>query len=518
MGSGGLALMSGISQGFAQGQKDRVKNEYQKALIEQSKLQTKQLEQEMNLKNQAMEYVKLNPELKPVLMGLAKPKDPMEEWIMQELQKESGLLGSAAPATSRQRQSSLGPGMAELMPTIGEVAETNKLSPDLFANLINTESGGRNVQNAQGTPYWGPGQVGVDAARDVWGPGAKHPAQMTSQENVATAGAYFRQLLDRNNQDVNKALTHYGGFVTKDPSGYIGKVTGGQGLPDMAAQMQVQQGMPKIDKNKFIQGYLNKKYGYPEDEVQWLKGIAGPKGPISVGVDKRTGRPLPGLMMDESVTPQAQDVQGPGGMPAKAYFNPFDSTQQGGFIPQPFKLDTTKVETATGTTEQNRNPFTGEVGGGVQVAPPKGETSGEAGKQQLAATGVEALVQARQLLFSPDGAINKTALFNSTVSMPWSQGRQVSQLLQNAADAITRAATGAGMPETEMKRYVERYVPTIWDNEQTVRSKIKQVSSFLDGYLEKMDPTGKLRLRTGKSGLTPTKMIFKDGKLIPVGE
>ena len=38
------------------------------------------------------------------------------------------------------------------------------------------------------------------------------------------ARGYLQTLLDKNGGDVDKALAQYGGFVTKDPSGYIGKV------------------------------------------------------------------------------------------------------------------------------------------------------------------------------------------------------------------------------------------------------------------------------------------------------
>jgi hypothetical protein len=42
------------------------------------------------------------------------------------------------------------------------------------------------------------------------------------------ARTYLSQLVDRNKGDVDKALAQYGGFVTKDPSGYVNKVKQGQ--------------------------------------------------------------------------------------------------------------------------------------------------------------------------------------------------------------------------------------------------------------------------------------------------
>lgn len=47
------------------------------------------------------------------------------------------------------------------------------------------------------------------------------------KEARSAAKAYLEQLVQRNNGDVNKALAQYGGFVTKDPSAYVSKVTQG---------------------------------------------------------------------------------------------------------------------------------------------------------------------------------------------------------------------------------------------------------------------------------------------------
>jgi len=47
---------------------------------------------------------------------------------------------------------------------------------------------------------------------------------------------YLEELLQSNKGDINKALTQYGGFVTKDPSKYIAKITGKSELdPDIEA-------------------------------------------------------------------------------------------------------------------------------------------------------------------------------------------------------------------------------------------------------------------------------------------
>lgn len=51
------------------------------------------------------------------------------------------------------------------------------------------------------------------------------------KEARGAAKTYLGQLLERNQGDLNKALAQYGGFVTKDPSAYVQKVTQGAAQP-----------------------------------------------------------------------------------------------------------------------------------------------------------------------------------------------------------------------------------------------------------------------------------------------
>jgi hypothetical protein len=58
------------------------------------------------------------------------------------------------------------------------------------------------------------------------------------------ASQYLGQLLDKNNGDINKALAQYGGFKTKDPSDYIGKVLKGVDNPVTIQADQTNQATP----------------------------------------------------------------------------------------------------------------------------------------------------------------------------------------------------------------------------------------------------------------------------------
>lgn len=51
------------------------------------------------------------------------------------------------------------------------------------------------------------------------------------KEARQAARTYLGQLVERNQGDVNKALAQYGGFITKDPTAYVNKVTQGAAQP-----------------------------------------------------------------------------------------------------------------------------------------------------------------------------------------------------------------------------------------------------------------------------------------------
>jgi hypothetical protein len=80
------------------------------------------------------------------------------------------------------------------------------------ARAVNPQSG------AMGAYQFMPGTV-----KALQSQGVKFDPFNEPQAREAARG-YLQTLLDKNDGNVDKALAQYGGFVTKDPSGYIGKV------------------------------------------------------------------------------------------------------------------------------------------------------------------------------------------------------------------------------------------------------------------------------------------------------
>jgi hypothetical protein len=140
----------------------------------------------------------------------------------------------------------------------------------------------------------------------------------------------------------------------------------------------------------------------------------------------------------------------------------------------------------------------------IQTEPPKGESATEAGRLQLAQSGMQAFDELNNMVFDKKGNINyKTLGMGVAGGIPWTEGRRIEGLLYRAADAIIRGATGAQMPESEWKNYQKMYAPSAFDDERTIRVKMNGMINYLNGYLEKMDPTGAKRLRVGEFKMTP---------------
>jgi len=105
---------------------------------------------------------------------------------------------------------------------LGKPAKT-VVTDQLLDAIKSVESGGNpravNPQSgAMGAYQFMPGTV-----KALQSQGVKFDPFNEPQAREAARG-YLQTLLDKNDGNVDKALAQYGGFVTKDPSGYIGKV------------------------------------------------------------------------------------------------------------------------------------------------------------------------------------------------------------------------------------------------------------------------------------------------------
>lgn len=96
---------------------------------------------------------------------------------------------------------------------------------DLLDRLKQTESSGNNYAVHKTTKAMGPYQFEPDTVAYLHKRGVKFDP-FDEQQARAAADWYLQDLKAKNGGDLNKAVAAYGGFGTKDPSGYQAKVVG----------------------------------------------------------------------------------------------------------------------------------------------------------------------------------------------------------------------------------------------------------------------------------------------------
>ena len=109
---------------------------------------------------------------------------------------------------------------------LGEPQKTSPISDKLLDSLRHVESGKNPYAVNKETKAMGAYQFMPDTVAMLHKQGIKFNP-FDEQEARQAAKTYLEQLTAKNGGDVNKALAQYGGFVTKNPSEYVGKVMGG---------------------------------------------------------------------------------------------------------------------------------------------------------------------------------------------------------------------------------------------------------------------------------------------------
>jgi len=122
--------------------------------------------------------------------------------------------------------------------------------PKLLDNLKQTESSGNSYAINSDTKAMGPYQFMPQTIASLHQQGIKFDP-FDPQQSRNAADYYIQQLAAKNGGDINKAMASYGGFVTKDPSAYVGKVMAGV-LPTTSVSQPAQKSTLLDDMNSAI--------------------------------------------------------------------------------------------------------------------------------------------------------------------------------------------------------------------------------------------------------------------------
>lgn len=132
----------------------------------------------------------------------------------------------------------------------------------------------------------------------------------------------------------------------------------------------------------------------------------------------------------------------------------------------------------------------------IPGGPADKSTAEQASKIQMLRSAKDGFDQVKGLLFNPDGSINRKNITNADIpviggSVPWTDGRRLRTGLEYGIQAITRAETGAAMPQTEIDNTRSRFMPSSLDDDRTIRMKVEMFEKFVNGSLKLISPSGK---------------------------
>lgn len=120
-------------------------------------------------------------------------------------------------------------------------------------------------------------------------------------------------------------------------------------------------------------------------------------------------------------------------------------------------------------------------------------TPENAAKISLVTVGLKQLDEIEDILKDDQGNFNDSdiAAMNAKIpftkkggSIPFTEGRRARSLFLNAINAQLRAESGAAVPEEEVQRGFERFVPNILDSDKTKQEKLNSLRQLLKNTLE----------------------------------
>lgn len=133
-------------------------------------------------------------------------------------------------------------------------------------------------------------------------------------------------------------------------------------------------------------------------------------------------------------------------------------------------------------------------GGGVlrpkNEAPPTPEAAGRLAMLQSAVSDLDSL---DSMIFDKNGSLNRAMVFNAGVpggGMPFTKGRDVNSLIENAVAAKLRLETGTAAPPAEVTNISNRFKPTMRDTSETAKNKLARLREFMTTAIGVADPRG----------------------------
>lgn len=104
---------------------------------------------------------------------------------------------------------------------------------------------------------------------------------------------------------------------------------------------------------------------------------------------------------------------------------------------------------------------------------------------------IESAMQSAQAfgeMIMPGGKVDRGLIGQMQANVPFSEGRQARVLIKDAIEAKLRAESGAAVPDSEVSRAAERFMPSVLDNEATIQQKMALLQEFLSDAMTNIRP------------------------------
>lgn len=123
---------------------------------------------------------------------------------------------------------------------------------------------------------------------------------------------------------------------------------------------------------------------------------------------------------------------------------------------------------------------------------------GPADSQNVADASKTAMLQSAQqsaqdfeTMVMPGGEPDYELIATMTANVPHTNGRTARVLIKDAIEAKLRAESGAAVPESEVSRAAERFMPSVFDDKETIKTKMNLLNDFLNNAVDRIRPDQK---------------------------
>lgn len=96
--------------------------------------------------------------------------------------------------------------------------------------------------------------------------------------------------------------------------------------------------------------------------------------------------------------------------------------------------------------------------------------------------------EVRNKIFDENGNLNSGYLAQSHI--PWSEAAKTRQQMKASIEAALRIASGAAVPESEVNRYSDMYIPSWYDKPDVARDKLDRLQGFYRDTLKRSKTGG----------------------------